>query len=82
MKLTEVAGNAVLDVYESCQEVTGAFNQYQQRGRQCRAEYVASIRKLAQTFRSATAKGVPQELAIKVIIDYLPTKALKLFENE
>lgn len=70
-------GDAILDVYDCCQEVTAAYHQFRQRGRSCRQEYGEAIKKLARSVKEATAKGVSEGITTRLVLEQVPTEALK-----
>lgn len=78
--MDEVAGNAVLDTWELCQEAKAAYEQFRHRGRQCLPELKKSLVRLDDAVSDATAKGVPEVMTQKILSE-LPDDARSILQR-
>lgn len=79
---TEAEGDAILDVFDQCEEVAKAHFRFQMvQGKaeeaSARLSYREAIRKLEFLFKEAQAKGVKRSILTRLIFENLPTKSLK-----
>jgi len=89
--MTQAQGEAILDVYEGCKNVTAAWNQRSLVARNSKRKtgavkalqkdmdkaYQEALERLKLSFGDAVALGIPSGDVMKLLFEHLPTSVLR-----